>query len=132
MRDQYLAQAKQNQEFLKTIISAEQDKYFDWKVTVSFYIVIHWVKAYLFPKYGVVKSHDEIAKIISPYRNQSSPISSGAKNLYMTLLNSSRSCRYNGFDNLEAFNKHTKQEFAIATEALNKLEAYFVSLKLFD
>jgi hypothetical protein len=67
---EHINQAKSNLNFLKSILNSKE--YWDWKVTVSFYIAVHLINAHLANKANLhYRSHDKVDKALNPY----SPIS---------------------------------------------------------
>lgn len=63
---EHINQAKSNLSFLKSIL--DQKDYWDWKVTVSFYVAVHLINAHLANKANLhYRSHDRVDKAINPF-----------------------------------------------------------------
>lgn len=91
----HISQAKRNISFLSNINSS-CNEYWDWQVTVCFYVAVHVINAHLDKSAGLhYKTHEDVKNAINP-KNQLS-ISSVPDNVYISftkLLNLSRRSRY--------------------------------------
>ena len=102
MSKNYENKADHNQGFLDCLINDYENSYFDWKVTIQFYIALHRCYCVLTSKgINISESHNKniqnIAKI-------DSTISRGLH----TLFKHSKQSRYDGFiqeDSMERINK---------------------------
>lgn len=91
----FIKQAKSNLAFLNEI-SKSPDSYFDWKVTVCFYVGVHLINAYLVKERGMsFNSHTETFDAINP-TNSVSPLKLTEDQYlaYRKLYNLSRRSRY--------------------------------------
>jgi len=123
---EYVEQCRYNQELLDTLDEKFPDKYFDWKITIAFYVAIHCIKAILKNKLKRnVSSHEEIIKIISHKQNtKNSPVSKSCWDMYYALYATSRDVRYNGFTDFEAFNEHNRIEYGICKSHMTNIMKY--------
>lgn len=56
---EHLKKARYNENFLEKLDELVPADYFDWKITVAFYVVVHYIDAY-FESHGVrVNSHEK-------------------------------------------------------------------------
>lgn len=98
MNDFY-RQAKHNKTFLDSIIDTYADLYFDWKITVTFYIAIHLLKC-LAKKRGcdIGHTHEDISRALNPRKcaKQAFPFPEWAWNCYSDMLQYSKTSRYDG------------------------------------
>ena len=68
--DEFLEQARQNKDFLTCIETNYPDQFFDWKVTVIFYISIHLLKSLAKQRnVEIGHTHHDIANSLNPRRN---------------------------------------------------------------
>ena|SRR6185369_11992951 len=107
----HIAQSKHNHEFLCCIKDKFPDKFYDWKITSTFYIAIHYVRA-LSKKRGITigNSHESLKNAIDP-KPPMPPIlvlSPECLSAYKTLYRYCRTARYDGFLNEENFNRICK------------------------
>lgn len=113
----YENKANHNKDFLDAIISDYPTEYFDWKVTVQFYIALHRC-------YCVIEaSGQKICNRHNDNINNLSAIDLGlSKNLFK-LYKYSRQSRYDGFMSDEAMNRINKINFSkneILLASINK------------
>ncbi|MCC5916437.1 MAG: HEPN domain-containing protein [Cryomorphaceae bacterium] len=103
------------------------EKFYDWKITTLFYIAIHYLKA-LAAKRGIDigQTHFEIEQNVNPRKdNASMRIKQGAWMEYKSLLNYSRSSRYDGIDSdIETFEKIMKIDYQMALKNLENFKKY--------
>lgn len=95
-------QAKHNEAFLTSIEQSFPEEYFDWKVTVIYYISIHMLKC-LAKNRGVDigNTHQDIASSMNPRRGkQATPFPEWAWNKYEDLLRYSKYSRYDGINDM--------------------------------
>lgn len=95
--EEHIAQAKRNLEFLSQS-SINVPSYWDWQVTITFYVSVHLVNAHLASKGHFYKTHKEVETIINPF-DKNSVVNGLALNedsyaAYKTLSNLSRISRY--------------------------------------
>lgn len=101
----YENKADHNQAFLDSIIESYPKEYYDWKVTVQFYIALHRCYCVLEASGQTIcnRHNDNIKKLASVDSNLST-------NLFK-LYKHSRQSRYDGFMNDEAMNRINKINF---------------------
>ncbi|ADR21385.1 hypothetical protein MATR_09860 [Marivirga tractuosa] len=123
---EYIEQCKYNVELLEALEEKFPENYFDWKITIAFYVTIHCIKAILRKKLSRnVSSHEEIINIISHKKaGNSSPVSKSCWNMYYALYSASRDVRYNGFTDFKSFNEHNESEFRICKAQMENIMKY--------
>lgn len=127
--DEHLAQAKRNLDFLYEING--KSKYFDWQVTVCFYVGVHLVNAHLARVANLhYRTHEETKNAINPQNKLSTcAFDQEAYEFYISLEKLSRRARYlcndgNVPDTARAyltFEKHVSK----AIKRLNLIMVYF-------
>jgi hypothetical protein len=111
--EKHILQAEHNQAFLDCVNKNFPDAYFDWKITISFYIAIHLLKA-LAEKRGkkLGETHVDIFNALGP---RATPklfqIPPKQWENYYFLYQYSRSGRYDGFIDLELHEEIQKTNF---------------------
>ena len=130
----FIEQARQNQIFHDEIHEKFPDRFFDWKITVLFYIAIHLVKAMAAQKkVRIGASHEDIANSIRPtqpgtFNRPSMPISQSAYNNYHSLYTYSRTARYEGITtDIETTNLLRQDMHARSLEMLRQFKLYMES-----
>jgi hypothetical protein len=109
----HINQAEQNLKLLEHLKEHHPDCFFDWKVTISFYISIHMLKALAIHRGKILGgTHQEIFNALNP---------KAAKKLfqipdiqwknYYNLYQYSRTARYDGFDDIEDHETIQKRNF---------------------
>lgn len=91
---EHINQAKANLRFLETIIGSPE--FWDWKVTVSFYVGVHLINSHIAKKANLhYRSHDKVDHSINPF-NEMSPTKLNENEYlsYTKLLGLSRRARY--------------------------------------
>ena len=118
-------QKDHNQSFLEDLIRDYPNNYFDWKITVLFYISIHLIRDFAFKKRSVEisKSHRAVFEFLEQETSKSSQVYKS----FSILFRNCRDCRYNGFTTEDAFEKFCEVKFNESQMHLNKIEAYFNS-----
>lgn len=122
----FVNQLNHNVKFLCDQCENFPDKYFDWKVTSSFYVAIHAIKA-LAEKRGIYigSNHQEIERNINPHRNNASMrISNTCWFGYVNLKNASRDSRYIAFEILEDHEDHFREAFPECFDRMNVVINY--------
>lgn len=126
-------QANHNQNFHDCIEQGFSDKFFDWKITILFYIAIHCMKA-LATKRGVDigETHHEINRNISPQNpNRILVIPNEAWEHYRNLYNYSRTSRYNGFTDIDTFQSLMKTDYSYCKTHIERLKNYMAKNNVF-
>ena len=92
--DKSINQAKHNIEFFRLLDKSFKDRYSDWKITVLFYIAIHFVKALATKKgINIGNNHSDIERNINPNASKPlMPITKTAYTNYNKLRRYSQSC----------------------------------------
>jgi len=93
---EHISQAKNNLAFLHEINKGINGTYWDWKVTVSFYVGVHLVNSHIAAKTNChYRKHEEVDKAISPFTTLSlSKMPEDVYTSYRHLQNLSRRSRY--------------------------------------
>ncbi|NMH28488.1 hypothetical protein [Flavobacterium silvaticum] len=122
----HIDQASHNQNFHSCIQGQFATNFFDWKITVLFYIALHGLKA-LASKRGIDigETHIDIERNVSPLRN--SPImaiSKNAWNEYKSLFRYSQVARYEGITDFETFQKLKESDHGFCVLHLDKFKKY--------
>jgi len=128
--EKYLSQASHNEDFHKCICENFSDKFYDWKITTLFYIAIHYLKA-LATKKGIDigQTHHEIEHNVNPDKhNAKMRIRKGAWREYKSLLNYSRTSRYDGItSDFETFELLMENDYQFALKNLANFKKYIES-----
>jgi hypothetical protein len=96
--DIFLLQIKHNQDFYDCICAGHPDNYYDWKITVSFYIAVHYLKALAYKKMVLLpSSHFDVEKLVNPTKGDALKLTHNAWDWYYNLYLYSRTARYSGF-----------------------------------
>lgn len=82
-------------------------QFYDWKITVLFYVAIHYLKALASQKgIDIGETHHEIEQSVNPDRHAAKMrFNRNAWREYKNLLNYSRTARYEGITDFETFEK---------------------------
>jgi len=101
--EKHLLQATHNKDFHDCIDSSFSNRFYDWKITVLFYIAIHCLKAFAVKKkVDIGDTHREIEKNINPDNPQRIlSITRTAYINYRDLYQSSKTARYEGITDFE-------------------------------
>lgn len=125
---EFITQAKHNEAFHDCICRDYETLFFDWKVTVTFYIAIHYLKALASQrKIHIGSTHEEIAGNIDPnFRKNkpSMPISENAWGWYRNLYQYSRTSRYTGYTDEKTFSLLMESDHKNCIANLNKFKKY--------
>jgi uncharacterized protein (UPF0332 family) len=128
--DRFLNQALHNEEFHKCICENFSDKFYDWKIATLFYTAIHYLKALALKKgINIGQTHHEIELNVNPDRNNSSKrITKNAWREYKSLLQYSKTSRYNGIDtDFETFEMLMKSDYQYCLQHLDNFKKYVKS-----
>ncbi len=111
----YENKADHNQVFLDSIIEDYPSEYFDWKVTVQFYIALHRC-------YCVLDASGEtICNRHKDNINNLKSIDSGLSINLFKIYKNSRQSRYDGFINEDAMNRINKINFEANKSSLSSI-----------
>ena len=129
-------QATHNERFHNSTCEHFPDDFYDWKITILFYVSIHYVKALANQlNINIGNDHFQIRNNIKPPdKTERRPLMSfntSAYKYYDYLYRTSQISRYNGFvdktgifSNNEEFQAIMKEDHQKAVESLEKLKLY--------
>jgi hypothetical protein len=123
---EFLTQAQHNQEFHDCIAEEFADKFHDWRITVLFYVAIHYLKA-LASKRGVQigDTHHEIECNVNPDRPSATmKIKKNAWKEYKRLYDYSRTARYAGYCPITTFEELKKIDYQYCLQHLEHFKKY--------
>ena len=121
--EEHLNQAKHNEDFLKIVENANPDDYFDWKITIVFYVAIHYIDAY-FASHGIrITSHEHRFDCLEMGEFC---VSMEFFNHYSNLYNLARNARYNGFTRKDAFERNQKNRLSEAKFDMRFIKNYII------
>ncbi|MDT3738673.1 MAG: hypothetical protein RO257_04145 [Candidatus Kapabacteria bacterium] len=125
----HLTQAKHNEKLLNYLHAEIADNFFDWKITVSFYAALHYIKAYSYNQNKQIgDSHYDMLNNINPSFNSALlPFPKYIFDCYMNLYNYSRYARYSGMVDNENHRKKLQLESIVCSDYLIKTKEYLVS-----
>jgi hypothetical protein len=128
----HLLKASHNEEFHKCICDTFKDKFFDWKVTVLFYIGLHWLKALSKKRsIDIGDSHYDIENAVNPDRSTAiMPIKRGAWREYNKLFVYSRLARYEGITTSEVHHELMNNYYSDCITHLHNFKLYIESQKV--
>ena len=97
--NEHLNQAEHNADFLEALDKQFPKLYFDWKITVVFYIAVHYLRAYEhFNGVKIKGRHVEMLYHSDPSKPDAlNPLSKRAFDAYADLFNAAHKSRYQGF-----------------------------------
>jgi hypothetical protein len=130
----HIEQACHNENFHNSISEHFSNDYYDWKITVLFYVAIHYLKALAEQKrIKIGETHYEIENNINPIKNDAKMrITKGAWDLYRNLFNYSRTARYDGITDPATFQLIKESDHKYCLEDLDKFKKYLKSVGLED
>ena len=122
----FLDQAKHNEEFLAVIDKHSPTNYFDWKITVTFYASLHYIKALSKLKKKQIgdKHKDIFKKIDANHVECEMPISADCFASYSTLFNLAHTSRYFGIVNPATYTQLMKYNFSLAKSEIIVVKKY--------
>lgn len=126
----FLEQAKHNEELLDLMDKNFPNQFFDWKVTIAFYAVVHYMNEYLAADgRGIfVKDHlDRNCHLNPDCADSVFPLSKTNWLLYHDTYLKSRAIRYNGIRNRALSLKKWEEDYKIVRENLKKLKEFALS-----
>lgn len=116
--------------FIVVYVKVFSEKYYDWKITSLFYTAIHYLKALALKKgIDIGQTHHEIEQNVNPDRhNCSMRIKKGAWLEYKSLLQYSRTSRYDGIEtDFETFEEIMKIDYQYCLTHLENFKKYIKS-----
>jgi uncharacterized protein (UPF0332 family) len=125
---EHIEQVKHNQKFHECIVNNFNSQFFDWKITVLFYVAIHCLKALAAKrKINIGETHHDIEKSVNPEKpNAIMRISKNAWREYKTLFNYSRTARYNGITDFATFEKLMEIDHSNCITHLDNFKNYII------
>jgi hypothetical protein len=122
----HLDQATHNQDFHDQINESFCDKFYDWKITVLFYVAIHYLKALAVKRnFNIGDTHHEIEQNVNPDRDSAiMKIKRGAWVDYKSLYRYSKSSRYEGITDNDTFEKIKKVDHSFCLVHLENFKKY--------
>ena len=127
----HLEQAKHNQELLSEMEIKFPQRFFDWKITVSFYTALHYLQA-LADKRNIEigQTHNDIERNVNP-NSRWTPvmrISNGAWGNYKELFQYSLTARYDGVEeDIEQFEILRQLDYLECKKHLDNFKKYIKS-----
>lgn len=101
----HINQANRNRQFLKLVEDKFQDNFFDWKITILFYYVVHLLRAFAASKnIDIGESHDNLKFKLQIF------VSKKCEKSFINIFRYCRTARYDGFTNHEVFNEICKDD----------------------
>lgn len=129
---EHLGQARHNCSFLN-FLENNTEEYYDWKVTVCFYITIHLINARIADRDNAhYRKHRDVENAINPY-NGSCAIPENVFLSYKKLHNLSRRSRYliheDNHRHIEGEKAHytSEKHFKKAKNRLQEIKDYFLA-----
>lgn len=127
--NQFHNQATHNKEFLDCIEN-QFEKFYDWKITVHFYIAIHMLKALAKNRNkNIGDTHHEIANSLD-YTRTSKPVMQippGVWKTYKRMFQYSLSSRYHGIINVEIAELAMKNDLIESKKLFSQFCSYMKS-----
>jgi hypothetical protein len=127
--DEFAIHANHNHLFYDGICTQYPDTYFDWKITILFYVAFHYLKALAkHRKKEIGQHHVEINRNIrSGSHYPTMPISDRAYDNYMNLFHYSQTARYEGMPDIATFNVMREADHGHALKCFKEFKAFIVS-----
>ncbi|WP_375559049.1 hypothetical protein ACE193_15060 [Bernardetia sp. OM2101] len=126
----HLEQAKHNQELLNEMETVFPQKFFDWKITITFYIAIHYLQALAdYKGIEIGQTHNDIERNVNPNSRwiPTMRISIGAWREYKNLFQYSLTARYDGIEDREIFEELKKLDYIECKKHLDNFKKYIKS-----
>ena len=125
-------QAIRNEEFHNSLVEKFNKKYFDWRITTLFYSAIHYLKNLAESrKIDIGQTHIEIEKNVNPEKpNPKMSITKNAWREYKSLLNYSRTSRYEGINtDIDTFEEIMNVDYKNCLIHFEKFKKYIENQK---
>lgn len=122
----HLDQALHNQTFHDCIENQFNDQFYDWKITVLFYIALHYLQALAATRgIHIGDTHYTVEQNVNPDRpNAKMRIAKGAWREYKNLFHYSRTARYEGITDIATFEKLKQMDHAYCLQHLESFKKY--------
>lgn len=126
---EHLEQANHNKNFHDCIETQFAGQFYDWKITVLFYVAIHYLKALATHRHiDIGETHFDIEHNVNPDRyNAKMRITKGAWREYKNLFNYSRTARYEGIIDIATFEKLKQVDHTFCLTHLENFRKYIQS-----
>lgn len=126
---QHIDQASHNQKFHDSIDTQFGGQFYDWKITVLFYVAIHYLKALASQRgIDIGETHYEIEQSVNPDRYSAKMrLSRNAWREYKNLFNYSRTARYEGITDFATFEKLKQIDHSYCVQHLDNFKSYLRS-----
>jgi hypothetical protein len=127
--EHHIFKAEHNQKFHDCIEAEFDGHFYDWKITVLFYVAIHYLKALAILRgIEIGETHIEIEKSVNPDRNTAKMrLTRNAWREYRNLFNYSRTARYEGISDFATFEQLKKLDHAYCVQHLDNFKKYMGS-----
>lgn len=126
----HIDQAKHNESLLSDLEIDHPTIYFDWKVTVCFYVALHYLQALADKReIKIGETHNDIERNVSPNSNHQPTmrISNGAWRNYKDLFKYSQIARYEGIIDTESFEELRESDYLECKKHLDNFKKYIKS-----
>ena len=125
---QFLDQASHNQDFHDTIVGNFNNRFYDWKIIVLFYVAVHLLKALAAKRnIDIGRTHNEIEKSVNPDRvNAVMRITKTAWKNYYALYLYSRTARYEGLTDCATFESLMQTDHSYCLFHLSDFKKYII------
>lgn len=126
---QHLDQATHNQNFHDCIDTQFNGHFYDWKITVLFYVGIHYLKALASSRgIDIGETHFDIEQNVNPERNNARMrITKSAWREYKNLFTYSRTARYEGISDIDTFQQLKQIDHSYCLSHLSNFKKYVQS-----
>jgi len=125
--DKHLNQANHNYAFLCKVEENLPESFYDWKITVTYYIALHLIRA-LGEHLGITlpQNHSSIIREIDPEKNGKLTVNRGCHAVFKSLYNASWDARYSGYLSPENRKKYLISRYQKAKKGLEIIKNYVV------
>lgn len=111
----FYAQAERNLELVELLNRSYPDFYTDWKITITYYASLHFIKAKAFNKsINLGNSHKTIFFNLSNEKGALMPLDKEVLDIYLNLFSDSQYSRYNGHSDSAQYQDDLKNRFRYA------------------
>ena len=128
----HIEHAKHNKDFIDCLCNHFPEQFFDWKTTALFYEALHLLKEYAeTQQVDLGGTHEKISEAVNPASAKKViKLEPDEYKNYNRLYTLSRSARYEGFTDIETFQKLKASDYEIATQYSKRWKAYMKKLGL--
>jgi hypothetical protein len=128
----FVEQVKHNESLLYHLDTTFPDKYFDWKITLTFYCCLHLIKELARVKgVSIGDSHIENLNNLNPLPragvNPKLKVSKTQYDFYNDTYQYSRVARYTGITDYTVFELQRKSDYAICKASYANMKLYYIS-----